>query len=354
MSQPDGKAGQSKKTTAAKKMSNETAKPGAKKVSKADKIWIASIILLLGGVAVVSYLVRSGGDTAPPVVSADEEPDLGFDEESIIEPEPDEAGEPREADEDASESASAAATGALVITSDVRGADVYLNGKRVGKTPHKATPLTVGRYQVKVVKAGYETLEKNVEVTATSHTLRADLKPADLKRAAAPFRVESNVLGATVALDGQTRGTTPVAIAELAPGTYELVVSAAGYKTHSETVDYSGGARDIRVDLELATIVLNEAVAVKHKHRIRGGCEGVLRASAEGIRFDTEHKDAFSVSFSELERIRFEKDKLNLKVQGGRSYNFVERNDNNDALALFHERVDEALAQMGEANQQDH
>lgn len=348
MSQPDGNAEQSKKTTAAKKRSNETAKPSAKKVSKENKIWIASIILLLGGVAVGSYLVRSGGDTAPPVVSADEEPYLGVDEESIIEPEPSEPGE------DASEPESAAATGALVISSNVRGADVYLNGKRVGKTPHKATPLTVGRYQVKVVKAGYETFEKNVDVTGTSHTLRADLKPADLKRAAAAFRVESNVLGATVALDGQTRGTTPVAIAELAPGTYELVVSAAGYKTHSETVDYSGGARDIRVDLESATIVLNESVAVKHKHRIRGSCEGVLRASAEGIRFDTEHKDAFYVSSSELEQFSFKKDKLNLKIQGGKKYSFVERNDNKDALALFHERVDEALAQMGEANQQDH
>ena len=76
----------------------------------------------------------------------------------------------------------------------------------------------------------------------------------------------------------------------------------------------------------------------------------MLRASAEGIRFETEHKDAFFVSFSELERIGFEKDKLKLKVQGGKSYNFVERNDNEDALALFHERVDEALVHMAESN----
>jgi hypothetical protein len=286
-------------------------------------------------------------------VSAAEGPELTLEEESFIEPEPgapDEEVEP----EPEPEPESVAATGALVINSDVQGADVYLNGRRVGKTPHKATPLTVGRYRVKVVKAGYETFEKSVDVTATSHTLRADLKRADSKRARATFRVESNVLGATVALDGEARGTTPVAIAELAPGTYQLVVSAAGYKKHSETVEYAGGARDIRVELESATIVLNEALAVKHKHRIRGGCEGVLRASAEGIRFDTEHKDAFSVSFSELEQFGFNKDKLNLKIQGGRKYDFVERNDNEDAVALFHERVEEALAQMGEANQQEH
>ena len=350
MSQSKEKAGEAKKTTAAKKTSKETAEQaqqGAKKVSKADKIWIASIIiiLLLLGVAIASHLARGGGDTPPPVVSAAEEPDFTVDEAPFIEPEPD---APNEEVEPAPESA--AATGALVVTSDVKGADVYLNGRRVGKTPHKATPLTPGRYRVRVVKAGYETFEKNVEVTATSHTLRADLK-----RAAAAFRVASNVRGATVALDGEARGTAPVAIAELAPGTYELVVSAPGYKTHSETVEYAGGGRDIRVELvESVTIVLSEAVAVKHKHRIRGGCEGVLRASPEGIRFESDHKDAFFVSFSELEQIGFDKNKLNVKVQGGRSYNFVERNDNEDALARFHERVDEALAQLGEGDPQEH
>ncbi len=325
MSQPNEKAEQSKKTTAVNKTSKQTAEQPAKKVSKAGKIWIATIILVLGGVAIAGYLARGTGDTPRPVVSADEEP----------------------VEESAESESSAAATGALVITSDIRGADVYLNGKRVGKTPHKATPLTMGRYQVQVVKAGYETFEKNVEVSSTGDTLHADLKPA-----AIAFRVESNVSGASVELDGQPRGSTPVAISDLAPGTYELVVRAAGYKSHSETVEYAGGARDIRVDLveSSSPVVLDEAVAVKHKHRIRGGCEGVLRASAEGIRFETEHKDAFSVSLLDLERIRFEKDKLNLKVQGGKSYNFVELNDNGDELALFHERVDEALVQMGASN----
>ena len=142
MSQPNEKAEQSKKTTAAKP---------AKKASKAGKIWIAGIILILGGVAIASYLARGTGDTPRPVVSADEEPV-----------------------EESSESVSGAATGALVITSDIRGADVYLNGKRVGKTPHKATPLTLGRYQVKVMKAGYETFEENVEVSSTDDTLRAE------------------------------------------------------------------------------------------------------------------------------------------------------------------------------------
>ena len=179
MSQPNEKAEQSKKTSTAKTTSKQTTERGAKKVSKADKIWLASVILMLAGVAIATFLVRSTGDTPPPVVSADEEPAFSVDAESIIAPGADEPDEANEPNEDVSESVSGVATGALVITSDIQGADVYLNGRRVGKTPHKATPLTAGRYRVKVVKAGYETFEKSVEVTTTSHTLRADLKRAN-------------------------------------------------------------------------------------------------------------------------------------------------------------------------------
>ena len=330
MTQPN-ETGQSKQTTAATKTSKQTAGQGAKKASQSGSLWIVVVILVLAGVFVTGHLARRAGDAPRPVASADEESAPGVDAESVIE----------------LDSGSGAAAPALVITSDIRDADVYLNGKRVGKTPHKATPLTAGRYQVKVMKEGYETFEESVEVSSPDDTVRADLTPA-----AVAFRVESNVSGASVELDGQPWGSTPLATAELAPGTYELVVRAAGYKSHSETVEYTGGARDIRVDLveSSSTVVLDEAVAVKHKHRIRGGCEGLLRASSEGIQFETEHKDAFTVSFSRLERIRFEKDELSLKVQGGKSYNFVERNDDEDALALFHERVDEARVQLAESN----
>ena len=95
-----------------------------------QKFWYAIPVFILVAVILVSYWIRKGGDGPPPVVSAAEESERVVDEEVVIEPE----AEPEP------EVGSASTTGALTITSDVRGADVYLNGKRVGKTPHKATP----------------------------------------------------------------------------------------------------------------------------------------------------------------------------------------------------------------------
>jgi len=66
-----------------------------------------------------------------------------------------------------------------------------------------------------------------------------------------------------------------------------------------------------------------ERVGVKHNHRI-GSCEGVLVASAEGVRFETEHKDTFFAPYAELEELSFDDDKLTLKVLNGREYDFID------------------------------
>lgn len=255
-----------------------------------QKFWYTIPVFILVAVIVVSYWVRKGGEGPPPVVSAAEESERVVDEEVIIEPE------------------SAPTTGALTITSDVRGADVYLNGKRVGKTPHKATPLVPGNYDVRVVHAGYETFEERVRVDTESHSIHADLPSTG---------VESNVREEEVAVH-EEEGAVPREEGVAAP------------------VDIRG---------------LGETVAVKHRHRvIVRSCEGVLSVSAEGVRYDSDHKDAFFVALSDVEYLRLDKDKLILKVRGGRKYDFTERNDSEGALAAFHERVGQVLATMESTN----
>ncbi len=93
-----------------------------------QKFWYAIPVFVLVAVICVSYWVRRGGEGPPPVVSAAEESERVVDEEFIIEPEPEPEPGPEPEAEPAAGSAST--TGALTVTSDVRGADVYLNGKR--------------------------------------------------------------------------------------------------------------------------------------------------------------------------------------------------------------------------------
>ncbi len=258
-----------------------------------QKFWYAIPVFILVAVILVSYWIRKGGDGPPPVVSAAEESERVVDEEVVIEPE----AEPEP------EVGSASTTGALTITSDVRGADVYLNGKRVGKTPHKATPLVPGNYDVRVVHAGYETFEERVRVDTESHSIHADL-PSTGVESNVREEVESNVREEEVAVHGEEGVAAPV---------------------------------DIRA--------LGETVAVKHRHRVIVlSCEGVLSVSAEGVRYESDHKDAFFVALSDVENLNLDEDKLLLKVRGGRKYDFTARNDNEEALGAFHERARQVLA----------
>jgi hypothetical protein len=228
--------------------------------------------------------------------------------------------------------------GMLEVRSDVAGADVFLDGKRVGTTPYKAVDLAPGKHSVRVEKAGFKPFEKGVDLGSKQQVVRAKLLPPP-----ATLRVEANVPGARVLLDGEEKGTTPLELSNVSPGRHEVGVSAEGYESHTETVEVeSGGKRDIKVDLVSPLAALNEAVAVKHKHRI-GSCDGVLRAGGDRLVYDSSHKDAFSIALSEVERFALEKESLTVKVRDGRNYNFDERNDNPPALASFHERVAAAL-----------
>jgi hypothetical protein len=286
---------------------------------------------------------------SPPVASASPgvEKDIQVESEPVADtlaeeaPVAEEAPDAEAAVEPATEPATtpdAPTTGTLDIRSDVPAADVFLNGERVGTTPYKASGLSPGKYSVKVEKAGYTSFERRVDLGPKKQVVRAKLAAAT-----ATLRVEANVPGAKVSLDGEERGTTPVELSNVKPGRHELAVSAEGYETRTESIEVEGGKRDIKIDLVSPPVAtLNEAVAVKHKHRI-GSCDGVLRVSADKLEYDSSDKHAFSVALSELERFTLDKETLNLKVRDGKTYNFNERNENHPALASFHERVAPSL-----------
>jgi len=308
-------------------VSTKTARKGARPVL------VLALVLTVAGAAAWYWMNQK---TSPPVASASPE----FEEAFEVESEPAEGALAEAAPEAEAAAADAPTTGTLEIRSDVSGADVFLNGKRVGTTPYKASDLTPGKYSVKVEKAGYTAFEKRVDLGSKQQVVRAKLVAA-----LATLRVEANVAGAKVVLDGEERGTTPLELSNVSPGRHELAVSADGYETRTETLEVESGKRDIKIDLVSPLATLNEAVAVKHKHRIGiGSCEGVLRASADKLEYDSPHKDAFSVALSEVAGFSLEKEDLSVKVRDGRSYKFRERNDNPTALASFHERVASSLA----------
>jgi hypothetical protein len=169
--------------------------------------------------------------------------------------------------------------------------------------------------------------------------------------AAAPkptLHVSSDVDGAHVFVDRKYVGNTPLDTSAVTPGRHQVNVSAEGYDGVSEGVNVAeSGGTDLHVSLK--TVRLDVSVPVVHRHAL-GSCEGVLRADAGGLRYDTENTaDAFSVPLSDLEvfSTNYAQKTLKVKKRGGKTWNFTTKAPNADPLVSFQQAVDHARQKLG-------
>ena len=280
-----------------------------------------AVLAVLGGVA-FWFLYHAPERAVAPSASAPA---------PAVEPEPVEEPEP----EPAAPEADLPTTGSISVTASVDGASVYLDDELLGEAPVTREDISAGRHRLRVERAGHEPFEKDIRVRGGE---RAKIE-ATLAALGASLRVESDVPGATVFLDRNYIGTTPVDIKEVSPGEHQLTVSADGYDMYAETLEVESGHRDVRVSFQ--NVSLDERIAVVHKHRM-GSCEGTLIAASEGLRYETANKnDAFSVPFASLEQFEVDylEKNLKVKVRKGKNYNFTEKSGNADALFVFHKNV---------------
>lgn len=162
----------------------------------------------------------------------------------------------------------------------------------------------------------------------------------------ATLRIVSDVPGAQVFLDRKFIGATPVTANDLAPGSYQLNVSAPGYDNHVATLSLTPGDREVTVTFR--EVRLNASLQVVHRHRI-GSCQGTLVATPGGIRYDTTHKDdAFRAPLLDLGT--FQVDYLNktLRVEprNGKRYDFTDPKGDADRLFVFHRDVERARERL--------
>ena len=160
---------------------------------------------------------------------------------------------------------------------------------------------------------------------------------------AATLVVESDVAGASVFLDREFVGTAPVTLKDLAPGSKRLNLSAEGFDGISRTVELSPGEQTVA--MRFREVRLNATTGVAHKHGM-GGCEGTLRATVDGLAYETSNKgDAFSLRYDQVEAFEVDYLEKNLRVKqrGGKTWNFTDRQaDNADRLFVFHRDVQAA------------
>ena len=159
------------------------------------------------------------------------------------------------------------------------------------------------------------------------------------------LRVTSDVDGADVFIDRQHVGTTPFESHAVEPGRYRINVAATGYESHAEDVEITGDLTSVQAVFRL--VRLDERIPVVHRHRF-GDCQGELLASTGGITYRTDDDDAFEVGLDDLEEFEVDylEHNLRIKVRGGRTYNFTDRQENADALFVFHREVEEARERL--------
>ncbi len=167
---------------------------------------------------------------------------------------------------------------------------------------------------------------------------------------AALLRVTSDVEGADVFIDRTFVGKTPFESSDVTPGPHRVNVTAPGYEGFSASVEI--GEVPTTLEPSFKTVRLDQRVAVVHPHKL-GACEGLLIATIDGIRYETDDDDRFVSDLNALEKfsIDYLEHNLHLKVRGGRTYNFTDGEPNADKLFVFHREVNRVKGVLAEGSE---
>lgn len=125
------------------------------------------------------------------------------------------------------------APGSIYVTSVPAGAGVYVDGTYYGPSPQLASGLSPGYHQVRISLSGFQDWVGNVmvrsgETTRISQTLSVTPTPSPVPGTGS-LSVQSSPPGASVYIDNEYMGITPLVIHSVAPGTHTVLLTHAGY-----------------------------------------------------------------------------------------------------------------------------
>ena len=123
--------------------------------------------------------------------------------------------------------------GAVEIASEPAGAELFIEGRKVGVTPWRAESFRPGNYNVKLVRSGYDTVERVISV-APSRTEKVCFA-LEKSTGSASFKIRP--AGVNYLVDGKFRGTVQ-AVKNSATETKEAVIDNLSPGTHLLTVTH--------------------------------------------------------------------------------------------------------------------
>jgi hypothetical protein len=138
----------------------------------------------------------------------------------------------------------------LTISTNVKGAQIFVNGEAQKVTAPGTLNLAGGSYTITLKAGGYYDASTTVNLN-DNQTVTVNLNPIQYT-----LTVNSNVKGAQVLLNGAVQGGGTPFSATLNPGNYNVTVRAAGYQDGSGSVNLNSN-QSLTINLQplKATIV---------------------------------------------------------------------------------------------------
>ncbi|MEM4248068.1 MAG: PEGA domain-containing protein, partial [Candidatus Nanoarchaeia archaeon] len=137
--------------------------------------------------------------------------------------------------------------GKLVFESDPPDADIFVDDKFIGKTPHEEY-FEQGEKKIRIQKSDYIVFEQNVSVVKDQERkvlAKLSLLPGKLI-------VKSEPPGAAIYLNGELTKETPAEFANLFPGQYSIRLELPNHDTESREVTVSPG-RETELTIPMST-----------------------------------------------------------------------------------------------------
>lgn len=140
--------------------------------------------------------------------------------------------------------------GTLVINSTPENAEVFMDGKSIGRTPFKEQ-VEEGKHQLELRRRGYNSLTRIVQIKRRTVTTVSD---AVLEMKSGSLKITSHPSKAIVYINGKHYGDTPVNLSNLKPGTYVIRLEKNGYDPADRRVNLPAGeSLDLMLNLDSNT-----------------------------------------------------------------------------------------------------
>lgn len=193
--------------------------------------------------------------------------------------------------------------GNLTVRTRIADAEVFVDGKSVGKTPlPTSVPLPPGRHQVELRRRGYASVNREIEVgPGSTGEIEAELEvdSTSLDREGVTLVIDASESPFEVTIDGKRQGVYKAPL-RLPAGAHHLSVTSAGFISHEKEITLGGTQTNlITVTLEPTPETRKAYESNANAHRTWGwiGVLGGTAIAAGGTVFAlVEHgkkKDAY-------------------------------------------------------------